>query len=435
MRDLRYKEQYVDIQKLGTKSDLCRVVSKRGDPGTLIMACALAGTDGSSSTLYRTKSKAEGFRFSRDDYFTDINTDGRPDYCRILKVKEAPKDKWESWCAVAGLDSFSKQEKMDAKPPTEIQDMLWFYDGIMIWYRFKDDMLDYSENTFILSQGNLAINEDPTREKTDGITLNPSYGVEPPPQADQFIRIGENSNMDMEDKVTIKDLRAFSTWVKFENFTNNARIFDFGNGAGNDNVFLGIEGKGNDSSPLNEIGKEPDNIVCSKRAPIEIQPQLYMKKTEANVEDYDCPGPEPIEHETSDFVKAKEKRKVKLANLIFEIWDKSQRKMRIKIIDAIKENTWHHIALTTTDLSFTPGWNVYIDGKKVFTKLDGFLPQSNYVTLNYIGRSNWEVALNQGEYKDERFRGSLFDFRMYRIPMPETKLLKTVEWGKKLLKL
>ena len=239
--------------------------------------------------------------------------------------------------------------------------------------------------------------------------------------------------MDLEDKVTLRDLRGFSTWVKFDVFTNNARIFDFGNGAGHDNVFLGIEGKGNDISPINETPLTPDNIVCSKSSATEIQPQLYMQKTAANVDKYECPGPEPIDNTTSTPIQ--KKRKVRMANLLFEIWDKEQRKMRIKVVDAVKENKWHHIAITTTNNSFVPTWTVYIDGLKVFTKEAGFLPQTNYVKQNYIGRSNWELALNQGEYKDERLRGSLFDFRMYRIPMSETKILKTVEWGKKLLNL
>lgn len=433
IRDLRYKEQYVDVQKIGAKSDLCRVVSKRNDPGSMIMACALAGTDGSSSIGFRTKTKAEGFKFSRDDYFTDVNGDNRDDYCRIIKVRNAPDDKWESWCAIATLEGFSSKEIMDTKPPQQIQDMLWFYEGIMIWYRFKDDLLDYSENTMLSSLGNLKIDEDPTRPKTEGLKLNPTYNLLNPPQADQFIRIGENSNMELEDKFSLKDLRSFSMWVKFESFTNNARIFDFGNGAGKDNVFLGIEGKGNDTSPINHQLDKPDNKVCSKTAPIEIQPQLYMEKTAANVDKFTCPGPEPIDKETSNSSMKGDALKIRTANLIFEIWDKSQRKMRIKILEAIKENTWHHIAFTTKDLSFTPSWTVYIDGKNVFTKIDGFLPQSSYVTLNYIGRSNWETALNQGEYKDERFRGSLFDFRMYRIPMPETKILKTIDWGQQLL--
>jgi hypothetical protein len=156
-----------------------------------------------------------------------------------------------------------------------------------------------------------------------------------------------------------------------------------------------------------------------------------MKKTSANIDEYECPGPEPIDSTTTE--PEIKRRKDRTANLLFEIWDKQQRKMRIKVIDAIKENTWQHITLTTNDLSITPTWTVYIDGVNVFTKSEGFLPQTNYYTLNYIGRSNWEQALNQGEYRDERFRGSLFDFRMYRIPMPEAKIQKTVEWGKMLL--
>jgi len=432
IRDLRYKEEYVDVQKIGAKSDLCRVVSIQDDPGSMILACALAGTDGSSSTHYRTKSKAEGFKFSRDDYFRDINKDGRDDYCRIVKVSPAPKDRWEPMCAIASLEGFLKKEQMDTNPPTSIKDLLWFYEGIMIWYRFKDDMLDYSENTNLTSVVNLKIDEDPTRSVTEGVHLNKTYNLDTP-IADQFIRIGENSKMEMEDKVTLREFRAFSTWVKFDVFTNNARIFDFGNGAGHDNVFLGIEGKGNDTSPINETPLSPDNIVCSKSAAKELSPQLYLKSTDADVDRYQCPGPEPIDGTTTD--TPSKKRKERTANLLFEIWDKEQRKMRIKVIDAVRENRWHHIAITTSDLSLIPTWVVYIDGQKVFTKESGFLPQSNYVTLNYIGRSNWEIALNQGEYKDERLRGSLFDFRMYRIPMSETKILKTVEWGKQLLTL
>jgi hypothetical protein len=301
----------------------------------------------------------------------------------------------------------------------------------MIWYRFKDDLLDYAENTKLGTLGNIKIDEDPTRIVTEGLQINPTYNLAKPPLADQYIRLGENSRMELEDKVNMKDFRAFSTWVKFDAFTNNARIFDFGNGAGSDNVFLGIEGKGNYNTVQDDMQPSDDNIVCNRSPTLEIRPQVYMKKTAANVDEFDCPGPEPIEHTTTESeIKLKTDR---TANLLFEIWDKQQRKMRIKVIDAIKENTWQHITLTTSDLSITPTWTVYIDGVNVFTKSEGFLPQTNYYTLNYIGRSNWEQALNQGEYKDERFRGSLFDFRMYRIPMPESKIQKTVEWGKMLL--
>lgn len=437
VRDLRYKEQYVDIQKLGTKSDLCRVVFKPDDPGSMILACALAGTDGTTSVGYRTLSKKEGFKFSRDDYFRDVNNDLRDDYCRIIKVKDSPEDKWEPWCAVTGLDSFQNKQMQDTQPPEYISDLLWFYEGIMMWYRFKDDMLDYAENTKLGLAGKINIDQNPLAITTSGVKLNTILESqrERPPPAEQFIRVGETSEMELENNVNLRELRAFSVWVKFDIFTNNARIFDFGNGSGHDNVFLGIEGKGNDTKPLNSKAAErPANVVCTRKAPKEVSPAEYMKMTAANVELYECPGPEPIDNETEDPPQSEnEERLPKRANLLFEIWDKEQRKMRMKILDCVQENKWHHIAFTTKDTSFVPAWEVYIDGLKVFTKEDGCLPQTNYTTMNYIGRSNWETAPGQGEYKDERFRGSLFDFRLYRIPMSETKILKTIEWGKKII--
>lgn len=434
IRDLRYKEQYVDIQKLGTKSDLCRVVVKRDDPGSMIMACALAGTDGTTSVGYRTRSKKEGFKFSRDDYFKDVKKDLRDDYCRIIKVKNAPEDTWEVWCAIAGLESFEKKEMKDTEPPDHIVELNWFYEGIMMWYRFKDDMIDYAENTKLGIAGNIQINQNPTANTTKGVKINEvlESQTENPPPAEQFLRVGENSEMEIENKMNLKELRAFSMWVKFDIFSNNARIFDFGNGSGHDNVFLGIEGKGNDTAPLGaKKGDLPANVVCQRKAPREIAPAEYMKMTESNVELWDCPGPQPVEHDTEEAEPEKKTTSVKRANLIFEIWDKEQRKMRMKILDCVQEAKWHHIAFTTKDMSFLPTWEVYIDGLRVFSKEDGCLPQTNYTIMNYIGRSNWETAPGQGEYKDERFRGSLFDFRMYRIPMSETKILKTLAWGKK----
>jgi len=432
VRDLRYKDEYVDIQKLGHKSDLCRVVVKPGDPGSAMLACGLAGTDGVSSLTYHSKSKADGLKLGRDDYYKDVNSDSRDDYCRIIKVKDAPDDLWESWCVVAGLDSFVPQEIRDSSPPETIKDMLWFYDGIMVWYRFKDDLLDYGENTHLALAGDIKIDENPRKPKTDGIQLNPvrKNQIYEPPVADQYIRIGENNDLEVEEKLELRQLRAFSFWVHFDMFSNNARIFDFGNGAGHDNIFIGIEGKGNNASPLNSGKKEgqPANVVCSQKAPKELLPQDYLNEL------IETSGPQPIDND-QDMPENQDTAQVKRANLLFEIWDKQQRKMRIKILDAVQERKWHHIAFTTRDLSFTPTWEVYIDGALVYTHPSGHLAQTNYTTKNYIGRSNWENAQGQGEYKDERFRGSLFDFRMYRIPMPQTKIQKTIQWGKTLLNL
>jgi hypothetical protein len=428
IRDIRYKQQYVDIQKIGMKGDFCRVIMRKDDPGSTIMACALAGTDGTSSRSYTTKSKKEGFKFSRDDYFRDVNSDLRGDYCRIVKVNPAPEDRWETRCVVASIDSFKRNEVRDTEPPADIADLLWFFESAMIWYRFKDDLLDYTENTHVLLAGKPTINEDPTQTKYEGFKLNTV-------ETDQFIRVGENTELEFDEKVELRDLRSFSFWVKFKKFTNNARVFDFGNGAGHDNVFFGIEGKGNTAEATTSfsVTAQPadSDIVCNARAPKEVAPQRYMAETSANVELYDCPGPEPIDPATEKTTaKVVDEIHELKANILFEIWDKEQRKMRIRVLNAVQENKWHHIAVTTKDASFRPTYYVYVDGKKIFTHEDGHLPQTNYTTKNYIGRSNWETADNQGEYKDERFSGSLFDFRMYRDAMSETKIVKSMEWGK-----
>jgi hypothetical protein len=55
---------------------------------------------------------------------------------------------------------------------------------------------------------------------------------------------------------------------------------------------------------------------------------------------------------------------------------------------------------------------------------------NSYTTKNYIGRSNWEGVTSQFQDADERFKGSMFDFRLYRSPMSADKIQKTVEWGK-----
>ena len=438
IRDTRYKQQYVDLQKIGMKGDFCRVIMRKSDPGSMIMACALAGTDGTSSRSYTTKSKQDGFKFSRDDYFRDVNSDLRDDYCRIVKISPAPEDRWETRCVIAGIDSFKPHELRDTDPPADIVELLWFYESIMVWYRFKDDLLDYAENTTLSLAGGLSINEDPAQTKYEGFKINAlPQDTDMPPVADQFVRIGENVEQEFDEKVELRNMRAFCFWVKFDKFTNNARIFDFGNGAGKDNVFFGIEGKGNEITtitkmPLSATPGDAD-VVCNAKAPKELAPQRYMATTEANVELYECPGPEPIDPATDHgSSKVIEEISTKRANLLFEIWDKQQRKMRIRIVDAIQEKKWHYIAVTTVDAAFRPTYQVYIDGLKVFTHENGHLPQTNYTTKNYIGRSNWE-SQDQGDYKDERFRGSLFDFRLYREPLSETKILKSLEWGKRQL--
>ena len=443
IRNPRYFEGYVDVQKLGYKGDFCRVVEKEGDPETRIVACALAGQEGLDALSYRTDSARGGTRFSRDDYFRDVNKDGRDDYGRILKMTPAPHDTWQARVVLAGLSRFKQGlEITDNSPPPEIADLLWFFEGAMVWYRFFDDMLDYAENTQIQVAGNLLIDEEPRKVKTKGLGINRMYSDKEPEHdstekqpAEQFIKIGENPKLEFDSIVQLRQLRAVSVWVRFDDFTQNARIFDFGNGPGHDNVLLGIEGRGNTQAAFGAFGAlgarpSDQNQVCSVRPAPELSPQMYVATSDANVDEWECPGPEPVESTYPDDDPPTEAVEP-TANLLFEIWDTQQRKMRIRVLNAIPLRKWVHLALTTTDgASFRPTWHVYVNGKKVFEEVDGHMPLKSYTTNNYIGRSNWEVATEEFQDADERFRGTLFDFRLYRSPMSEAKVARTYQWGR-----
>jgi hypothetical protein len=443
VRNPRYFEGYTDVQRLGYKADFCRVIEKEGEPDTRIMACALAGQEGIDSMVYRTESARSGMRFGRDDYFRDVNNDRRDAYCRILKVEDSPNDRWEARCVPGGLTRFKEGvELQDTAPPSEIQQLLTFFEGAMVWYRWFDDMMDYAENSRLMIAGGAKVDETPRRTKTDGLRLNsvpgadfrelPVEGEEVPP-ADQFIKIGENDRMEFDSQVNLRNTRAISVWAYFDEFTNNARILDFGNGAGKDNVILGILGRGNQGvSQFGRLADRPSqtNKVCQQRAPSEVSPQDFLAATK----EY-CSGPEPID---STFPEDQvDKRGVPpTANLLFEIWDSQQRKMRLVVNEVIPYRRWVHIAVTTVDMeAFRPTWHVYIDGKKVHEHTDGHLPMNSYTTLNYIGRSNWEGVTSQYDDRDERFRGALFDFRMYRIPMSASKINSTWEWGRSKIKM
>lgn len=437
IRNPRFFEGYVDVQNLGYKGDFCRVVEKENDPESRIIACALAGQEGLDALTYRSDSARAGFRFSRDDYFRDVNKNGKDDYGRILKVKQAPNDAWEAKVLQAGYTRFKQStEVVDNDPPPSIADLLWFYEGIMVWYRLFDDIQDYAENAHIKLAGKLLIDEAPRKTKTAGLQFNmvDSADANTPPSMDQFVKIGENTNLEFDTIVELRKLRAISVWVYFKEFTSNARIFDFGNGAGHDNVLLGIEGKGNGDDAFGKLGPRPseDNLVCQGKPAEEMSPQEFMVSTDANVNNYECKTAESIPSMyPEDETKGKTDNK---ATLLFEIWDTKQRKMRLRVVNCIPLQKWTHIAITTTDnASFRPTWQVFIDGKNVYEQPDGHIPLKSYTTMNYIGKSNWESQTAEYQDADQRLRGALFDFRLYRAPMSKAKIDRTFAWGKEKL--
>jgi hypothetical protein len=434
IRDIRYFAGYTDVQRLGVNHDFCRMVQAEDDSDDKFFACALGGTEGLSTVKYRTPSVRDGFELSRDDYMHDVLNDGRDGYCRILKTGS---DTFEAKCNPAGDISFKSYLVVDANPPKNIQLLLTFYEGVVFWLRLRDDLLDYAKNLTISKAGNMEIQEYPPNPViTEGLEFNGK---------NQFLRIGDSTDLSFGDVVQLRYLRATCFWVYFDEFTNNAHIYDFGNGSGKDNVFVGIMGRGNAGPNTNEIRKhicedQTNNTVpdspSGQQCVLEQTPEVTMITSAANVNLYDCPKPEifgrimkPLHPKATP-----PSSEAKTADLIYEIWDDQMRKLHIQVKNIIPLRKWVHIVITVGDMSpAKPSLKIYRNGKVVHTEGATWLPQTNYTTNNYIGKSNWMNVTSPYDNADELFKGRLFDFRGYNIMMDDKKVKDTYKWGKKLL--
>ena len=425
--DKRYFSGYVDVQRFGQNTDYCRMVEKGENK---FLACALGGTENMTSVGFRTKNVKAGFRLSRDDYMRDIDGDGRADYCRILRDGE----EFLPLCNTAGEAKFSDKETIDTNPPKEIVKLLHMYDGCVFWLRLRDDMIDYIQNLHVSIGGRAELDEEPRPVKTKGLSLNGT---------NQFLRVGDDSYLGLGSTILLRNLRSIHFWVKFDEFTNNAHIIDFGNGAGQDNVWVGILNRGNIG--LDQVSKKP--LLCGGESvvpeapsgpqPGEVTtPQDLMETTSANVEEYTCEGfavsPKAVKHRTPNTTQHNEHAKT--ADMCYEIWDSQQRKMRIVVPGMFQLQTWTHVVITTegTD-AFRPDIVIYKNGERVFVEESGWLPQNNNTTKNYIGKSNWANVTSQYGNRDELFKGSVFDIRGYKISLGKGVINDSYKWGKKLL--
>ena len=444
--DPRYFHNYTDVQAFGFKHDYCRLIIPQSDEPSLnkqqivkenksnklygehanaFIACALAGTGNTPTTSYKSITVANGLQLSRDDYMNDIHNDNRYAYCRILK-----KDKvYQPLCLRAKPFGFNDKDEADPNPPQNILDLLNFYDGCVSWLRFYDDMVDYAKNLIIGKMGNISISEDPNPSVSNGVSFN---GI------DQFLRISDNPDLTLGRVIHLRTVRAFSVWVYFDSFANNSHIFDFGNGAGDGNVFLGILGSGDPEGNTNEerpllCGNQQNTLPSYPSGPhpcIETTPQNLML-LKANVNEYECKNFDvPSDYSTITEVK-QTISKPKFATLLYEVWDGKQRKMRIKINKIIPLEKWVHIAITAkANDSYRPDIGVYVNGTQVFIEPSGFLPQTKGSSNNYLGKSNWSNQTSTYELRDELFNGKLFDFRMYNSVLGDDKINKTIAWGK-----
>lgn len=437
IRDPRFFANYTDVTRSGVDYDFCRMIAPRDDPENLFFACGLSGTDGLDSAKFRTPGVNDGFRVSHDDYMRDINGDGRADYCRILKWNDGT---YQAVCARATDVGFEEKEVVDSDPPTSenpvqnIQTILTFYQGCSVWFRFHSDMRDTLRTSVVSIAGKMTIDETPKKDQADGLTFN---GI------DQFLRLSDASDLTMGTEVPLRSLRTWMVWAYFDEFTNNAKIFDFGNGPGRDNVFLGIYGKGDEETQ----GKDLRPLLCGgedttipqypsgQQATLEMSPQRLMETTDANINEYKCVDFEIQPRRMSpSTVAAATKKPSGKATLLFEIWDKQARKMRIKVAKAIPLKKWVHICITTTnDDAFRPNYAVYVNNERVSLKENGFLPSTSSMTNCYIGKSNWSNSVSQYENRDELFKGRLFDFRAYRRSVSDTLIQDSFDWGKAIL--
>jgi hypothetical protein len=401
-----------------------------GSDKDIFFACALGGTEGLSSVAFKTQSVKQGFRISRDDYMntTSYDTIG---YCRILKLKEFLTP-FQAICTATTLNGFKDAalDTQDSQPPEEIQTLLDFYVGILFWLRLIDDTVDYAQNLKIMTASQIGVQETPPKP-TIARTLQ-FDGVS------QFLKIGDKPNLSFGDTIDLRYLRSLSFWVFFDEFTNNAKIFDFGNGAGKDNVFLGIIGRGNENAsqdPIRLNGCRLQNDSTVPNAPSgaqnvdETTPEYLMQTSSANVNEFHCDEPE-VYGRTMEPVQpfAMPKFRATSADLLYEIWDQQQRKLHVQIPGVFPLQKWTHVVLTTTNNDAArPTLTFYINGELVNTEVAAWLPQNGTTTSNYIGKSNWANDTSQASNADELFKGKLFDFRGYKTPMPASKRKDTYQ--------
>jgi hypothetical protein len=182
---------------------------------------------------------------------------------------------------------------------------------------------------------------------------------------------------------------------------------------------------------ITTVPAPPSGEQCTE----EVSPQVAMITSSANVNLWDCPKPElfgkimkPLQP------KAAPPGEAKTADLIYEIWEGSMRKLHIQVKNAVPLRKWVHIAITAGDNSpVKPSLKIYRNGKVVHTEGGAWLPQTDFTTNNYIGKSNWTNVTSPYENADELLKARLFDFRMYRTAMNDKKVKDTYNWGKKLL--
>ena len=399
-RDLRYAETFVDIQGIGVATDFCRAISTSRNPDSLHISCALGNRDGMSTTEYNGPTKAQGFRFSRDDYWRK-GSKNRMDYCRILQ--DADTGSWTPICAVAGLDGFKKEEVVDDEPPPSIQILLEAYEHALVWFRWFDDREDYIHAANFTKRGTPILPTTLKPSVSRGLQLNrwpqaeQDAGIKASPLQD-YLEWGENDTHELNQRIPPRQIRAIAFWVWWDGVEKDARIMESYNPNKTsirnlDQFIVGVDGGGT------ELHVAPKTVPA-----IEVRPEVIQA----------------IGQLTEPAVVASKPRLSKSGTYFLEIWDQENRIMRLDgPMDSAKVGQWQHVVFTVTDSSdWWPTWQLWIDGALVGERQDGRLSPAITLAKNFIGRN---------------MRGCLQDFRVYREAMSPAKIKAAMTWTKKRL--
>ncbi|XP_071955598.1 hemicentin-2-like isoform X2 [Antedon mediterranea] len=94
-----YFRGWVDVQGQGAANDYCRLINP--SPNQLMLACALAGTQGESQYNYVSTSNLDP-GYKETSYMKDEDGDGKDDYCRCVGAGR----EMYVWCMKASEDGF-----------------------------------------------------------------------------------------------------------------------------------------------------------------------------------------------------------------------------------------------------------------------------------------------------------------------------------------
>jgi len=373
-RDLRFTDAAVDLTGRGSTIDFCRAVYKKGKPHTRRIMCALGLRDGMSPYEWIGPTAAEGFRWSRDDYWKPPPRKGKPAaYCRILRDRESTGDHtFASFCSVAGPDGFiaGRLEERDASPPTQIQQLLRQYEGCLVWWRWQDDDGSYTDNALYEIHGTpVPPSESAPLRSTAcrGFQFNRPTSSDTAPPLTDYLRWGEedSQNLEIENNIPPREIRAFTAWIWWDSIGTNANIWESSNGGKRELVRLFAEGGGVDLAA----------------------------------------------------VDGKSAREAQTANYIWEIWDTDGRLCRLEGgAGSAKAGKWQHVVVTTADTAtWWPTWQIWIDGELKSELPNGRAIPAMSLAQNFLARG---------------FRGCLQDVRFMQEPMTPTRIREAMAWSK-----